>query len=579
MKIKILSILMSLCMVVSMLPTIVVATDDADGTTGISVTVDGGSDEDKAEITDLAFVVDGVIYTEGDMTIKPDSTVSVIVYGNNLHKIDRSNIIDIPNVYVSPIDITVGEGGVGTYAIPSEWFEGATNYPIMYTNDSWANTVDSGITVTYVSDEEFKAAVIDDISITVDGVTYTEGNVIIRPDSTVFFTVIGQNLQNVDQSQIIDTPLAYLPLHNIPLQEDGTYIYTTYASVFVGGNNYNISYTNDSWNTSVATDIYVTYQESHDCEYGDWIISKQPTFTSSGEQYRTCSACGETETETIEMLVGKVSHWNIVLEDDFEVKFYLQVSESIENTAKVQLAIGKKMMTYDIRALEKNEEGYYFLKAEVAAAQMNESIAVTVMNGADRGSTETYSVRQYCDKILADDAHSQYHALVKEMLNYGAMAQVYFNYDANNLVNTGITDVAGVEIPESTDDLNVRDEIAGLDFCGASLVCRDRIAVRYYFAGDVTGLTFVANGNTYTPVAKDELYYIEISDILPQNLDQQITLTVTDAEGNALSVSYAPMNYIVRMNVKGNDDLKNLLKALYNYHLAAKALLRDFCIA
>lgn len=32
------------------------------------------------------------------------------------------------------------------------------------------------------------------------------------------------------------------------------------------------------------------------------------------------------------------------------------------------------------------------------------------------------------------------------------------------------------------------------------------------------------------------------------------------------------MNYIVRMSVKSDADLKNLLKALYNYHLAAKAL-------
>ena len=51
-----------------------------------------------------------------------------------------------------------------------------------------------------------------------------------------------------------------------------------------------------------------------------------------------------------------------------------------------------------------------------------------------------------------------------------------------------------------------------------------------------------------------------------------MTLTVTDADGNAVSVTYGPMNYIVRMNEKGSDSLKALLKALYNYHLAAKEL-------
>ena len=52
---------------------------------------------------------------------------------------------------------------------------------------------------------------------------------------------------------------------------------------------------------------------------------------------------------------------------------------------------------------------------------------------------------------------------------------------------------------------------------------------------------------------------------------QQINLIVTDASGNTLTVTYGPMNYIVRMNEKGSDALKTLLKALYNYHLAAKA--------
>ena len=152
------------------------------------------------------------------------------------------------------------------------------------------------------------------------------------------------------------------------------------------------------------------------------------------------------------------------------------------------------------------------------------------------------------------------------------MAQIFFNRNTSDLANTGITDVAKVEVPETTADMMIRDGLSGLDGYGAALVCRSRIAVRYYFTGDVTGLKFTANGNIYTPVAKDGMHYIEIADILPQNLDQQITLIATDANGSSLSVTYGPMNYIVRMNRKGDETTQNLMKALYNYHLAAKAL-------
>jgi len=306
--------------------------------------------------------------------------------------------------------------------------------------------------------------------------------------------------------------------------------------------------------------------------YNEGVITVQPTFTTDGQQQKTCSLCGDVVTETIDKLVGEVAYWNISLQNDFKVNFYLQVSESIENTAKVKLIVGNDTETYNVSALEKTADGYYLLSADIAATQLNELIIVMVINGREIGSTATYTVRQYCDTILSDEKHSAYHALVKEMLNYGAMAQVYFNYDTENLANDGITGVAATEVPETAEEITVGDRISGLNFYGASLVYRDRIAVRYYFTGDVTGCTFTANGSTYTPVAKDGMFYIEIADILPQNLDQQIALTVTDTEGNTLTVSYGPMNYVVRMNQKGNEAVKNLVKALYNYHLAAKAL-------
>ena len=273
-----------------------------------------------------------------------------------------------------------------------------------------------------------------------------------------------------------------------------------------------------------------------------------------------------------EKQLGMVDKWNIALQEDFEVKFYLQISEDIEDAAKVSLTIGNGNITYDVSTLEKTEDGYYLLKARLAATQMSDKISVQIIHGEDKGEIFTYTVREYCDTILSKDEFSAYHALVKEMLNYGAMAQMYFNYDVQNLANAGMTGAAAVAVPETAKDMAVTDKLSALNFYGASLVYRDKIALRYYFTGDVTGLTFTANGKTYEPVAKDGMHYVEIADILPQNMDQQITLTVTDANGNILAVTYGPMNYIVRMNRKGDETTQNLMKALYNYHLAAKAL-------
>lgn len=318
--------------------------------------------------------------------------------------------------------------------------------------------------------------------------------------------------------------------------------------------------------------LTVNYTAAHECtEHGEWIVTTKPTFTSTGERYLICSLCGETVTETMEVLVGRVAEWNISLKNDFTVNFYLQISEYMKTTSKIRVILGDDMVTCQPSQLEM-KNGYYVVGVNVSAAQMGDSIMIIVANGSDIASTATYTVREYCNTILADDKYSEYHSLVKEMLNYGAMAQQYFGYDTENLANSGITGVANENVPETAEDIAVADNVEALDFYGASLVYRDRIAVRFYFTGDVAGMIFTANGKAYTPVANNGMYYIEVADILPQNLEQQISLTATDSQGNSLTVSYGPMNYMVRMNQKGDEKTQNLMKALYNYYLAAKAL-------
>ena len=123
----------------------------------------------------------------------------------------------------------------------------------------------------------------------------------------------------------------------------------------------------------------------------------------------------------------------------------------------------------------------------------------------------------------------------------------------------------------------VEGALEGVRYYGTTLMYRNQVAVRYYFtvSNDLSGYTFTANGINYEPVVKDGLCYVELSGINPQDWDQASVLTVKDGDGNMLTVSYGPMNYIVRMGKNGTDSLKSLLKAMYNYHLAAKDLISN----
>ena len=267
-----------------------------------------------------------------------------------------------------------------------------------------------------------------------------------------------------------------------------------------------------------------------------------------------------------------VEQWNVSLTDHLNANFHL----NIDPEDQVKITVGDEVLMLSASELAVTETGKYVATVSVAATQMMDAITVQVV-GEEDDAPATYTIRQYADTILADQTKGEYHALVKEMLNYGGKAQQYFAHNTENLANAGINDVEAENVPENTTELSVAGTVEGIRFYAASLVYRDKVALRFYFkttAELIGSYTFTVNGAEAEPAYKadGELYYIEVAGITPDKLDQQIRVVVTGADENTLAVSYSPMNYIVRMSAKGSESLKALLKALYNYHLAAKLL-------
>ena len=103
------------------------------------------------------------------------------------------------------------------------------------------------------------------------------------------------------------------------------------------------------------------------------------------------------------------------------------------------------------------------------------------------------------------------------------------------------------------------------------MIFQYKIGLRFYFtySGNREDISFTVEGTPYTPIEKDGLLYVEIPDIGPQNWEKPVLLTVSRGD-ESLTVAYSPMNYIVRMNQKGTQTLQTLLRAMYNYCIAAK---------
>ncbi|MBQ8910365.1 MAG: hypothetical protein IJY91_04930 [Oscillospiraceae bacterium] len=292
-----------------------------------------------------------------------------------------------------------------------------------------------------------------------------------------------------------------------------------------------------------------------------WVKIKMQTWGAPAGAAVDCS----TVTAIIEDApkgLPPVEQWYLELNDNIGINFILNATEEQMASGTVDYTVNGVTNTKNIAELV-NEEGKAVLPVELVAAQMSDEVTITLGE-----STKTYSVRKYAQYILDGDYSTETKNLVKHMLNYGAASQTHFEYNTNRLANTGI-EVEAAAVPTEGASVTTSGSVSGVKFYGASLVYRDRIAVRFYFTGDVSGCTFTANGNTCSPVAKDDLYYIEIADILPQDLEQALSVTASDGT-SSLSVSYAPKDYIIRMYAK-DTNVAPLVQALYGYHLAAEA--------
>ena len=294
----------------------------------------------------------------------------------------------------------------------------------------------------------------------------------------------------------------------------------------------------------------------------DWtLVTEQKIYSSysnytieipNGCRYIMLEAAG-AQVRIPEMTINLVEsaiQWNVSLGDDIGVNFIMSGAKTVSFT------VGGE-------AVEAVKNGNTYSIA-LAAAQMTDEILITVDGKA---MEETYSVRKYAAQILSGNYEQSTKALVKAMLCYGGAAQTYFGYNTDALASSGIT--TGTAVPTGETTVLTSDSLAGLDFYGASLVYRDKIAVRFYFTGSMAGLTC----NKGQLVQKDDMYYVEVANINPQNLGDTIEIIVTDENGNALSVCYSPLTYMIRMYEKtgATQEMKALVQALYHYYLTAQA--------
>ena len=299
-----------------------------------------------------------------------------------------------------------------------------------------------------------------------------------------------------------------------------------------------------------------TWNDTEGYHYpGQWTQTVAPAYKVPGQETTTCTKCGETLNRELPALTTPVTKWNVTLGENIGVRFVLGLTGSETVTAAVNGAPVDAPVVDGVLCLN------------LPATQMADEIVISIDGEA---LAKTYSVRGYAEEILNGNHPKATKNLVKYMLAYGSAAQTYFGYNTENLADRGITVEAKTPTGETTVDYSGR--VSGIAFYSASLLHRNKTAVRFYFTGSAENLTFTVNGVACEPAAKDDMYYVELAGINPQELANDVTVVVSDGT-DSLTVHYSPMDYIVRMYEKetSSPQTKALVQALYGYYEAAIA--------
>ena len=266
---------------------------------------------------------------------------------------------------------------------------------------------------------------------------------------------------------------------------------------------------------------------------------------------------------------AELNGYSLTLSGNIGVNFYFDLSTTTlaDENAKVLFSYAGQNSEVPVSEGKLTRNGYMFT-CEVPAKDMATEIECKVITSTQESGAYTYSVKEYGEYMLAneDDFTWTETDLVRGMLNYGAAAQEYFDYNTETLANESLTDDEKyVEEVDFSDYIySITEEDENITYYGTALSLESEVALLHYFvvdkSVDVSALDVTVDGEPAELVKNGNLYVLKISDIPAQDVYSAYEVKVG---GITLSYSVASYGYMAQWAEK--TELIPLMNALGMY--------------
>lgn len=410
-----------------------------------------------------------------------------------------------------------------------------------------------------------------------------------------------------------------------PVQYDMNYEYSYYTFVAPSDGNYTFR-TEQEGNVSIHA-VLMKVNTGVMWENGTAENNGNISFSydlEAGGLYRLqlCQADNPTDID-ISLIIEKtvipearLEGYSLSLDGSIGVNLYMALDESITSSDSSVLWItfpnsdGKDGMRYWVKNNLNNTrvvdgKTYYVFRIPVAAKEMTDTFTAQIIDSKQgfEGKVYNIKVQDYADYIIKnayyDDGYVknkeyvQALPLITAMLNYGARAQTYFGYkadDPESLANSILSDekkdlaaVNSASLPQfdSETQVNLPQNVT---FAGASLVLESETTLKLFFEyEDGLNVLFTEDENSY-PLGRigmksGKYHVVSISGIPANQLDREFTMYVF-VDGVKYSVTYSPIYYCRNVLFRPQTstrtpELKELMAAFYLFSQQAKAYLNQ----
>ena len=264
------------------------------------------------------------------------------------------------------------------------------------------------------------------------------------------------------------------------------------------------------------------------------------------------------------------------LDGKIGVKMYLNIPEDVSREAIVNItAPDGTVSSVTVGDGTVTENGIMFY-CPVAAKEMTVDIKIQVIDGADASDELKYSVKDYADRLLAGDYSEKSKALIKAMLNYGAMAQKLFDYKTDSLANAGLAasdqDLSAITANTLATYAKEKQSVEGVaTLAGTILSLESETTLKLFFSDVAEGATFTYDGAAITPTQSGSYYMVAITNIAAKDLNKDYTVTINGKDFTFSAMSFCAN--VLNGNYTGEkaEELVNVARALYVYSTAADA--------